>query len=125
MNIIKKLLKPLFLIIVAFVIIFPRFYQLGSTPHGLHIDEVSFAADAKSLAETGRDTWDRHAVPHGAEPGGGGDHDAAAQQGEIPGLLAIDQPHPDRAEDELEQVIRTALAPTPAERFASAAELAG
>lgn len=57
MNIIKKLLKPLFLIIVAFVIIFPRFYQLGSTPHGLHIDEVSFAADAKSLAETGRDTW--------------------------------------------------------------------
>lgn len=57
MNIFKKLLKPLFLIIVAFVIIFPRFYQLGETPHGLHIDEVSFAADAKSLAETGKDTW--------------------------------------------------------------------
>lgn len=57
MNIFKKLLKPLFLIFIALVIIFPRFYQLGSTPHGLHIDEVSFAADAKSLAETGRDTW--------------------------------------------------------------------
>lgn len=57
MNLIKKLLKPLFILIVALVIIFPRFYQLGETPHGLHIDEVSFAADAKSLAETGKDTW--------------------------------------------------------------------
>ncbi len=57
MNILKKLLKPLFLLIVALVIIIPRFYQLGETPHGLHIDEVSFAADAKSLAETGKDTW--------------------------------------------------------------------
>ena len=57
MYLIKKLLKPLFLIVVALVIIFPRFYQLGETPHGLHIDEVSFAADAKSLAETGKDTW--------------------------------------------------------------------
>lgn len=57
MNILKKILLPLFLTTVALIIIFPRFYQLGDTPHGLHIDEVSFAADAKSLAETGKDTW--------------------------------------------------------------------
>ena len=57
MNLIKKLLKPVFLLIVGLVIVFPRFYQLGTTPHGLHIDEVSFAADAKSIAETGKDTW--------------------------------------------------------------------
>lgn len=57
MNFIKKLITPVFLLLIALIIIFPRFYQLGDTPHGLHIDEVSFAADAKSLAETGKDTW--------------------------------------------------------------------
>ncbi|GAB4027597.1 MAG: hypothetical protein Fur0011_5980 [Candidatus Microgenomates bacterium] len=54
--IIKKFFKPLFLLTVTLVIVFPRFYQLDSTPPGLHIDEVSFAADAKSLAESLRDT---------------------------------------------------------------------
>ncbi|TXH00641.1 MAG: hypothetical protein E6P95_03260 [Candidatus Moraniibacteriota bacterium] len=57
MNIIKKLITPVFFVFISLIIIFPRFYQLGDTPHGLHIDEVSFAADAKSLAETGKDTW--------------------------------------------------------------------
>ena len=34
---------------------------------------------------------------------GGADHDDAAQQGEVVRLFAIEQPHPDRAQDELEQ----------------------
>lgn len=55
----KKILKAFFVIFFVGIIIIPRFYQLGTTPPGLHIDEVSFAADAKSIAETGRDTWNQ------------------------------------------------------------------
>jgi hypothetical protein len=54
-------MKKIFLIILGLflcgVIVVPRFYHLGTEPLGLHIDEVSFAADAKAIAETGRDTW--------------------------------------------------------------------
>jgi 4-amino-4-deoxy-L-arabinose transferase-like glycosyltransferase len=54
----KKFFTTLFLIAISLVIVIPRFTALGTTPPGLHIDEVSFAADAKAIAETGRDTWD-------------------------------------------------------------------
>jgi hypothetical protein len=53
----KQWLTILLTLATIAIIVLPRFYQLGSTPPGLHIDEVSFAADAKSLAETGKDTW--------------------------------------------------------------------
>ena len=53
----RKIWLILLALILGAVILFPRFYHLGSQPPGLHIDEVSFAADAKSIAETGRDTW--------------------------------------------------------------------
>lgn len=52
----KKINTIILLILTLGVIILPRFFQLGTTPPGLHIDEVSFAADAKAIAETGRDT---------------------------------------------------------------------
>ena len=53
----KKLFLSFAAILLALVILVPRFYHLGSQPPGLHIDEVSFAADAKAIVETGRDTW--------------------------------------------------------------------
>lgn len=53
-----KLISSLFLTLGLLVaILASRFSYLDSVPPGLHIDEVSFAADAKSIAETGRDTW--------------------------------------------------------------------
>jgi hypothetical protein len=53
----KKVIGYLLSAVILLIIIVPRFYHLGSQPPGLHIDEVSFAADAKAIAETGRDTW--------------------------------------------------------------------
>lgn len=53
----QKTLTALLIFLVSLVILVPRFTALGTTPPGLHIDEVSFAADAKAIAETGRDTW--------------------------------------------------------------------
>lgn len=55
----KKILAYIASILFLGIIIVPRFYHLGSQPPGLHIDEVSFAADAKAIAETGRDTWNK------------------------------------------------------------------
>lgn len=55
----KKILFGIFLAIGLALVLIPRFYHLGSQPPGLHIDEVSFAADAKAIAETGRDTWNQ------------------------------------------------------------------
>lgn len=52
----KKKANIILIIFTLGIILIPRFFQLGTTPPGLHIDEVSFAADAKALAETGRDT---------------------------------------------------------------------
>lgn len=54
---IKKISLYISALLTILLIVVPRFYELDSTPHGLHIDEVSFAADAKAIAETGRDTW--------------------------------------------------------------------
>lgn len=53
----KKILAVLLALAFSAIIIIPRFSSLATLPPGLHIDEVSFAADAKSIAETGRDTW--------------------------------------------------------------------
>lgn len=53
----KKIFLTVLALIGLLVVIVPRFYHLGTQPPGLHIDEVSFAADAKAIAETGRDTW--------------------------------------------------------------------
>lgn len=55
----KKLTNFILIILTLGIILIPRFSQLGTTPPGLHIDEASFAADAKALAETGRDTWNK------------------------------------------------------------------
>lgn len=55
----KKIFLTILAVIGLFIVIYPRFYHLGSQPPGLHIDEVSFAADAKAIAETGRDTWNK------------------------------------------------------------------
>lgn len=53
----NKIIGYFLSLVIILVIIVPRFYNLGSQPPGLHIDEVSFAADAKAIAQTGRDTW--------------------------------------------------------------------
>jgi hypothetical protein len=55
----KKIFIAIATLLFLAVIIAPRFSHLGSQPPGLHIDEVSFAADAKAIAETGRDTWNK------------------------------------------------------------------
>jgi len=52
----KKILNLILIVVTLGIILIPRFTELGTTPPGLHIDEVSFAADAKAIAETGRDT---------------------------------------------------------------------
>lgn len=53
----KKIIILVVALLLSALVIVPRFYHLDSQPPGLHIDEVSFAADAKAIAETGRDTW--------------------------------------------------------------------
>lgn len=53
----KKIFAIAGAVLLLFLIVVPRFYHLATQPPGLHIDEVSFAADAKAIAETGRDTW--------------------------------------------------------------------
>lgn len=55
----KRLFLGIVIFITALVIIIPRFYHLSTQPPGLHIDEVSFAAEAIAIAETGRDTWNQ------------------------------------------------------------------
>jgi len=55
----KKIILYLLATLTVGLIMIPRFYNLGTQPPGLHIDEVSFAADAKAIAETGRDTWNQ------------------------------------------------------------------
>lgn len=55
----KKVLLIIASVLIGIAIIAPRFYHLGTEPLGLHIDEVSFAADAKAIAGTGRDTWNQ------------------------------------------------------------------
>ncbi len=39
------------------MMVLPRFFNLGIQPPGLHIDEVSFGMEAKSLVDVGKDTW--------------------------------------------------------------------
>lgn len=53
----KKYFSLLVVLVITIIVVTPRFYNLASQPPGLHIDEVSFAADAKAISETGRDTW--------------------------------------------------------------------
>lgn len=53
----KKILTLFSIAVFLSILILPRFYHLGSQPPGLHIDEVSFAAEAIAIAQTGRDTW--------------------------------------------------------------------
>jgi len=53
----KKIFGLLFGAVLIIGIIVTRFYSLGLQPPGLHIDEVSFGMEAKSLSDTGRDTW--------------------------------------------------------------------
>lgn len=52
----KRFLYLLVFILIASVL-FTRFWQLGILPPGMHGDEPSFAIEAQSLADTGKDTW--------------------------------------------------------------------
>lgn len=53
----KKIIVLVVALLLSLLVMVPRFYHLDTQPPGLHIDEVSFATDAKAIAETGRDTW--------------------------------------------------------------------
>lgn len=54
----KLLKKPIFiLVIIAFIAIFLRFYQLGKAPQSLNWDEVSLGYNAYSILKTGRDEY--------------------------------------------------------------------
>lgn len=50
-------LIPFILTVLAGLVIFLRFFQLGEIPRGLHADEASYGYDAYSLLKTGRDVW--------------------------------------------------------------------
>ncbi len=55
MNILKKI--NFILVLVIFIAIFLRFYQLGSIPAGFLNDEANAGYDAYSLLLTGKDQW--------------------------------------------------------------------
>ncbi|MFZ2199893.1 MAG: glycosyltransferase family 39 protein [Microgenomates group bacterium] len=48
----------IFLIVVSTcIVVFLRFYALGSIPKGINVDEASYGYDAYSLLKTGKDMW--------------------------------------------------------------------
>ncbi len=54
----KKYLKPsLILLLIFFLGLFLRLYQLGTTPAGFHADEAAFGYNAYSIIETGKDEY--------------------------------------------------------------------
>jgi hypothetical protein len=50
-------LIPFTLTVIASLVIFLRFFHLGTIPQGIHADEASYGYDAYSLLETGTDQW--------------------------------------------------------------------
>lgn len=57
-NIFKKLLKPAYLIVlIIFLSLIIRFYQLGENPPGLDWDETAHGYNAYSILKTGRDEY--------------------------------------------------------------------
>lgn len=42
---------------IVAIVLFLRFYQLGSIPHGINVDEASYGYDAYSLLQSGKDMW--------------------------------------------------------------------
>ncbi|GAB4028120.1 MAG: hypothetical protein Fur0011_7450 [Candidatus Microgenomates bacterium] len=54
---IAKISKVLFFLVFLLSIFVVRSYNVQNQPPGLHIDEVSFGVDAKSVVESGLDTW--------------------------------------------------------------------
>ncbi|MFZ5376669.1 MAG: phospholipid carrier-dependent glycosyltransferase [Patescibacteria group bacterium] len=53
----EKYLFALFVLLVLFLALCFRFYKLSEIPRGLNWDEVSYAYNAYSLKETGKDEW--------------------------------------------------------------------
>lgn len=54
---IKKLALTILGIVLIAIVMFLRFYGLGSIPHGINVDEASYGYDSYSLLETGKDIW--------------------------------------------------------------------
>ena len=55
-----NLVFGLVLVLTTLLVVFFRFYRLGSVPQGLTKDESYYGYDAYSILKTGRDIWDRH-----------------------------------------------------------------
>lgn len=53
----KKFLTIILLLVSVSIIVGLRFFRLGELPMGTNIDEVSIGVEAKSIVETGKDTW--------------------------------------------------------------------
>lgn len=53
----KKIFIVLSFTLISFVVVLSRFWQLGELPPGTYVDMPSFAIEAQSLIETGKDTW--------------------------------------------------------------------
>lgn len=49
--------KIAFVVFGIILVVFFRFYQLGSTPSGIALDEANYGYDAFSILNTGKDMW--------------------------------------------------------------------
>jgi len=57
MNNLRKFTPLLVLLLALFVGTFFRFYKLGATPNGVHIDEAALGYNAYSISKTGKDEF--------------------------------------------------------------------
>ncbi len=62
---------PVFLILILAVFLISRILKLDSFPNGFHVDELSMAADAKSILLEGTDRWGIHYPAYFQNYGGG------------------------------------------------------
>lgn len=57
---ISKVLKKIILAAIAGIIVFGYFYRLESVPPGFYVDEATYAYNAFSILETGKDEYGKH-----------------------------------------------------------------
>ena len=62
---------PIFLLLILAVFLISRVLKLESFPDGFHVDEMSMAADAKSILYNGTDRWGIHYPAYFQNYGGG------------------------------------------------------
>ena len=62
---------PIFLLLILAVFLMSRILKLASFPNGIHVDELSMAADAKSILLNGTDRWGIHYPAYFQNYGGG------------------------------------------------------